>query len=165
MQCHSSCYVPFSLLHESPCPRSPRLPPPLLSPLPSRAARTPSSRKAVSCSNSEMLIQLTPFAVEVATFASGCFWGTEHLFSKYYSHLPQFKAVVGYTGGKEDVTDPCMCGMSCQQNTTADIPKPTGRSAPAQPTMPRPCSSPTRRALWATASSSSSSTAPTMLRL
>ncbi|RSH83601.1 Peptide-methionine (S)-S-oxide reductase [Apiotrichum porosum] len=44
--------------------------------------------------------------LEVATFASGCFWGTEHLFSKYYSHLPQFKAVVGYTGGKEDVTDP-----------------------------------------------------------
>ncbi|KAI9634221.1 peptide methionine sulfoxide reductase MsrA [Dioszegia hungarica] len=42
--------------------------------------------------------------VEHATFASGCFWGTEHLFSKHYSHLPQFKAESGYTGG--DVNTP-----------------------------------------------------------
>lgn len=46
-------------------------------------------------------------AVDVATFASGCFWGTEHLFNKYYGHLPQWKVEVGYTGGKEDAKDPC----------------------------------------------------------
>ncbi|KAL1407662.1 hypothetical protein Q8F55_007095 [Vanrija albida] len=44
--------------------------------------------------------------VEVATFASGCFWGTEHLFNKYYSHLPGWKAEVGYTGGKAEASDP-----------------------------------------------------------
>ncbi|WVF67349.1 peptide-methionine (S)-S-oxide reductase [Kwoniella sp. CBS 6097] len=38
--------------------------------------------------------------VEHATFASGCFWGTEHLFSKHYGHLPQFSAISGYTGGQ-----------------------------------------------------------------
>ncbi|WVO17093.1 peptide-methionine (S)-S-oxide reductase [Cryptococcus depauperatus] len=40
--------------------------------------------------------------LEQATFASGCFWGTEHLFSQHYSNLPQFKAIVGYTGGRAD---------------------------------------------------------------
>jgi hypothetical protein len=43
---------------------------------------------------------------DVATFASGCFWGTEHLFNKYYGHLPQWKVEVGYTGGRDDATDP-----------------------------------------------------------
>nr|XP_031860345.1 peptide-methionine (S)-S-oxide reductase [Kwoniella shandongensis]KAA5527417.1 peptide-methionine (S)-S-oxide reductase [Kwoniella shandongensis] len=37
--------------------------------------------------------------VEHATFASGCFWGTEHLFSKHFGNLPQFSAISGYTGG------------------------------------------------------------------
>ncbi|KAL7424540.1 hypothetical protein Q5752_000224 [Cryptotrichosporon argae] len=44
--------------------------------------------------------------VEVATFASGCFWGTEHLFSKHYAHLPQFSAISGYTGGLDSSTNP-----------------------------------------------------------
>lgn len=44
--------------------------------------------------------------VETAVFASGCFWGTEHLFKLHYSHLPQFTAVSGYTGGKETGSDP-----------------------------------------------------------
>ena len=43
--------------------------------------------------------------VEFATFASGCFWGTEHLFSKHYKHLPMFEVRSGYTGGK--VENPC----------------------------------------------------------
>ncbi|KAK8853471.1 peptide-methionine (S)-S-oxide reductase [Kwoniella newhampshirensis] len=40
--------------------------------------------------------------VEHATFASGCFWGTEHLFSKHFGNLPQFSAISGYTGGHAD---------------------------------------------------------------
>ncbi|KAK4685775.1 peptide-methionine (S)-S-oxide reductase, partial [Tremellales sp. Uapishka_1] len=44
--------------------------------------------------------------IEYATFASGCFWGTEHLFSKHYSHLPQFSAISGYTGGRDSSTPP-----------------------------------------------------------
>ncbi|KAF9519206.1 hypothetical protein BS47DRAFT_1375136 [Hydnum rufescens UP504] len=36
---------------------------------------------------------------EVATFASGCFWGTEHIFQKYYK-TKGIKTAVGYTGGK-----------------------------------------------------------------
>ncbi|OWT38453.1 peptide-methionine (S)-S-oxide reductase [Cryptococcus neoformans Bt1] len=37
--------------------------------------------------------------VEQAIFASGCFWGTEHLFTKHYGNLPQFSAISGYIGG------------------------------------------------------------------
>ncbi|KAF7288918.1 Peptide methionine sulfoxide reductase [Mycena indigotica] len=44
---------------------------------------------------------------EVAIFASGCFWGTEHIFVK---HFPPAKGIlkttVGYTGGKETSTNP-----------------------------------------------------------
>ncbi|ORY33355.1 peptide methionine sulfoxide reductase MsrA [Naematelia encephala] len=36
--------------------------------------------------------------VEHATFASGCFWGTEHLFQRY-GNLPGFSVKSGYTGG------------------------------------------------------------------
>ena len=46
---------------------------------------------------------------EIATFASGCFWGTEHIFLKKYPPA-QDKGIlgtsVGYTGGKEDATSP-----------------------------------------------------------
>nr|XP_019043867.1 peptide-methionine (S)-S-oxide reductase [Kwoniella bestiolae CBS 10118]OCF22797.1 peptide-methionine (S)-S-oxide reductase [Kwoniella bestiolae CBS 10118] len=49
-----------------------------------------------------MLTLLINGVVEHATFASGCFWGTEHLFSKHYGHLPQFKAISGYTGGQAE---------------------------------------------------------------
>ncbi|KAF7296269.1 Peptide methionine sulfoxide reductase [Mycena chlorophos] len=44
---------------------------------------------------------------EIAIFASGCFWGTEHIFVK---HFPPSKGIlkttVGYTGGKESSTNP-----------------------------------------------------------
>ncbi|EJD04744.1 peptide methionine sulfoxide reductase [Fomitiporia mediterranea MF3/22] len=47
--------------------------------------------------------------VETATFASGCFWGTEHIFLKKYP--PQegkgiLKTRVGYTGGRDDAENP-----------------------------------------------------------
>ncbi|KAK0475209.1 peptide methionine sulfoxide reductase [Armillaria novae-zelandiae] len=44
---------------------------------------------------------------EIATFASGCFWGVQHIFLKHY---PKGKGIidttVGYTGGKANVTIP-----------------------------------------------------------
>ena len=41
---------------------------------------------------------------EIATFASGCFWGTEHIFLKHVK--PLLSTRVGYTGGKPDVENP-----------------------------------------------------------
>lgn len=46
---------------------------------------------------------------ELATFASGCFWGTEHIFLKHFPPAQNkgiVKTAVGYTGGKADVTSP-----------------------------------------------------------
>jgi hypothetical protein len=46
---------------------------------------------------------------EVATFASGCFWGTEHIFLKHYPPAQNkgiLKTAVGYTGGRDDVKNP-----------------------------------------------------------
>jgi peptide-methionine (S)-S-oxide reductase len=48
-------------------------------------------------------------STEIATFASGCFWGTEHIFLKHYPIKEDkgiLKTAVGYTGGKENVTNP-----------------------------------------------------------
>ncbi|KAG8876113.1 Peptide-methionine (S)-S-oxide reductase [Tulasnella sp. 332] len=44
---------------------------------------------------------------EVATFANGCFWGTQHLFDRYYG--PKYgviKTAVGYIGGSDKYKDP-----------------------------------------------------------
>ena len=46
---------------------------------------------------------------EVATFASGCFWGTEHIFLKHYPIKEDkgiLKSAVGYTGGNPEVENP-----------------------------------------------------------
>ncbi|KAI0791131.1 peptide methionine sulfoxide reductase [Abortiporus biennis] len=46
---------------------------------------------------------------EIATFAAGCFWGVEHIFLKYYPISEKkgiLKTAVGYTGGKEDASNP-----------------------------------------------------------
>ncbi|TFK21447.1 peptide methionine sulfoxide reductase [Coprinopsis marcescibilis] len=53
---------------------------------------------------------------EVATFASGCFWGVEHIFLKHFPPSDNkgiLKTSVGYTGGKESSTNPdyrSVCG-------------------------------------------------------
>ncbi|PIL25680.1 hypothetical protein GSI_11430 [Ganoderma sinense ZZ0214-1] len=46
---------------------------------------------------------------EVATFASGCFWGVEHIFLKHFPPKEDkgiLKTAVGYTGGKADSQNP-----------------------------------------------------------
>ncbi|KAF7289667.1 Peptide methionine sulfoxide reductase [Mycena chlorophos] len=45
---------------------------------------------------------------QVAIFASGCFWGTEHIFVKHYknTHKGVLTTAVGYTGGRADSTNP-----------------------------------------------------------
>ncbi|KAI4524235.1 peptide methionine sulfoxide reductase, partial [Schizophyllum commune Loenen D] len=46
---------------------------------------------------------------ELATFAGGCFWGVEHIFLKHFPPSQNkgiLKTAVGYTGGRDDATDP-----------------------------------------------------------
>ncbi|KJA24841.1 hypothetical protein HYPSUDRAFT_85678 [Hypholoma sublateritium FD-334 SS-4] len=53
---------------------------------------------------------------EIATFASGCFWGTEHIFLKHFPPSEKkgiLSTTVGYTGGNPLVTNPTyklVCG-------------------------------------------------------
>ncbi|KAH8828636.1 peptide methionine sulfoxide reductase [Flagelloscypha sp. PMI_526] len=47
--------------------------------------------------------------IEIATFASGSFWGTEYIFLKHYPPAENkgiLKTAVGYTGGHEDYKEP-----------------------------------------------------------
>jgi len=46
---------------------------------------------------------------EIATFASGCFWGVEHIFLKHFPPSQNkgiLKTAVGYTGGNPLVSNP-----------------------------------------------------------
>ncbi|KAJ7644952.1 peptide methionine sulfoxide reductase [Roridomyces roridus] len=48
---------------------------------------------------------------EVATFASGCFWGTQHIFLKHFPPTPEpgkgiLRTSVGYTGGNPLLKNP-----------------------------------------------------------
>lgn len=43
---------------------------------------------------------------EVATVASGCFWGTEHIFRKHFDGKGLVDAKVGFIGGKKDSVNP-----------------------------------------------------------
>lgn len=48
-------------------------------------------------------------ATQSATFASGCFWGTEHVFLKKYPPAEGsgiLSTRVGYTGGRNDSVNP-----------------------------------------------------------
>jgi peptide-methionine (S)-S-oxide reductase len=54
-------------------------------------------------------VDLASSASEIATFASGCFWGTEHIFLKHYPPAENkgiLKTAVGYTGGLESILTP-----------------------------------------------------------
>ncbi|KAJ7179787.1 peptide methionine sulfoxide reductase [Mycena filopes] len=49
--------------------------------------------------------------VDIATFASGCFWGTQHIFLKHFPPTPApgkgiLRTTVGYTGGNPLVKNP-----------------------------------------------------------
>ncbi|KAG6918474.1 hypothetical protein DXG01_014101 [Tephrocybe rancida] len=51
----------------------------------------------------------TALNTSIATFASGCFWGTEHIFLKHYPPAQNkgiLKTTVGFTGGNPLVTNP-----------------------------------------------------------
>ncbi|KAF8228746.1 peptide methionine sulfoxide reductase [Tricholoma matsutake] len=55
------------------------------------------------------LMSSTSGSSEIATFASGCFWGTEHIFLKHYPPAEDkgiLKTSVGYTGGLESASNP-----------------------------------------------------------
>ena len=58
---------------------------------------------------SQALSTMSGAAPEIATFAAGCFWGVEHIFLKHYP-IKENKGIlstrVGFTGGKEDATNP-----------------------------------------------------------
>ncbi|PWN40952.1 peptide methionine sulfoxide reductase [Ceraceosorus guamensis] len=45
-------------------------------------------------------------AIEKGTFASGCFWGTEHIFREHYKGKGLIDAKVGFIGGKESSKNP-----------------------------------------------------------
>ncbi|KAH9912359.1 peptide methionine sulfoxide reductase [Epithele typhae] len=48
-------------------------------------------------------------APSIATFASGCFWGTEHVFLKHFPPAQGkgvLRTAVGYTGGRADAASP-----------------------------------------------------------
>ena len=52
---------------------------------------------------------IMPDNAQKATLAAGCFWGVEHIFLKHYpisENKGILQTAVGYTGGKEDVTNP-----------------------------------------------------------
>lgn len=49
-------------------------------------------------------LSMSTSSAQLATFASGCFWGTEHIFLKHYPPAQDkgvLKTSVGYIGGKE----------------------------------------------------------------
>ncbi|CCV00020.1 unnamed protein product [Malassezia sympodialis ATCC 42132] len=43
---------------------------------------------------------------DIATFANGCFWGTEHIYRKYFSGKGLLDVKVGFIGGKKDFPNP-----------------------------------------------------------
>ena len=48
----------------------------------------------------------TAATTEIATFANGCFWGTEHMYRKYFGDGGLLDAAVGYIGGDKKYVNP-----------------------------------------------------------
>lgn len=55
--------------------------------------------RAALATQRAMSTQGTPNAAQVATFANGCFWGTEHLFRKNFASRGLIDAKVGFIAG------------------------------------------------------------------
>lgn len=43
---------------------------------------------------------------DIATFANGCFWGTEHMYRKYFTDKGLLDVKVGFIGGRKDFPNP-----------------------------------------------------------
>lgn len=43
---------------------------------------------------------------DIATFAHGCFWGTEHIYRKYFTNKGLLDVKVGFIGGNKDAPHP-----------------------------------------------------------
>ncbi|KAJ7509233.1 peptide methionine sulfoxide reductase MsrA [Mycena galericulata] len=79
----------------------------MLSRLKSLVFRTPFDAAAYSV----LATATTAPVTEIATFASGCFWGTQHIFLKHFPPTPApgkgiLRTTVGYTGGNPLVKNP-----------------------------------------------------------
>ncbi|KAG9035258.1 Peptide-methionine (S)-S-oxide reductase [Tulasnella sp. UAMH 9824] len=70
--------------------------------------------------------------VEVATFAHGCFWGTQEVFDKYFGPTRGVKTTVGYTGGEEKFKNPTYRQSSSTEPTIRRLP--TDKATIAEPT-------------------------------
>lgn len=67
----------------------------------SRFLRPITSSTSLSINPEPLSTQNFPENTQKATFASGCFWGVEHIFRKEYGHgKGLLDARVGYTGGE-----------------------------------------------------------------
>lgn len=67
--------------------------------------------RSLNCSYwvSTLILYTASQKPEIATFASGCFWGVEHIFLKHYPPSQNkgiLETKVGYTGGNQGVVDP-----------------------------------------------------------
>ncbi|KAJ7340768.1 peptide methionine sulfoxide reductase [Mycena olivaceomarginata] len=78
----------------------------------SRLTRFLSPRSISSFGPSVSYRDIAPdMPTEIAIFASGCFWGTEHIFLKHFPPKPApgkgiLATAVGYTGGKAEIENP-----------------------------------------------------------
>lgn len=55
--------------------------------------------RAAIATTRKMSTLTTPPGAQIATFANGCFWGTEHLFRKNFANRGLIDVAVGFIGG------------------------------------------------------------------
>ena len=56
-------------------------------------------RALIATQRNNMSTLAAPPHAQIATFANGCFWGTEHLFRKNFAHRGLIDATVGFIAG------------------------------------------------------------------